>query len=129
VMEGPPEQWLRTAIYLVWDDWGGFYDHVPPIRIDEAGWGIRVPGILISPWADRDLDVDHQTLSFDAYLKLIEDRFLRGSRLDGENEGWPDPRPTIREDVKELGDLSTAFDFTQDPIPPLVLDPTPHRAG
>jgi phospholipase C len=124
-MHGPA--WERTAIFLVWDDWGGFYDHVPPIRVDEGGWGIRVPALLISPWADRDLDVDHQTLSFDAYLKLIEDRFLGGRRLDGENDGWPDPRPTIREELEQLGDLRTAFNFSQEPIPPLILDPWPER--
>jgi phospholipase C len=122
-MQGP--DWERTAIFVVWDDWGGFYDHVPPIRIDEAGYGIRVPAFVISPWVDRDVPVDHQTLSFDAYLKLIEDRFLGGQRLDGENMGWPDPRPTVREEVAVLGDLAGAFDFAQDPLPPLILDPTP----
>ena len=122
-MEGP--DWANTAVFLVWDDWGGFYDHVRPIRIDENGYGIRVPGIMISPWADRDLDVDHQTLSFDAYLKLIEDRWLDGQRLDGQNMGWPDARPTVREDAARLGDLADAFDFAQVPIPPLILDPTP----
>ncbi|MEO8475873.1 MAG: alkaline phosphatase family protein [Actinomycetota bacterium] len=122
-MQGP--DWNRTAVFLVWDDWGGFYDHVPPIRIDQNGYGIRVPGILISPWADRGLDVDHQTLSFDAYLKFIEDRWLGGQRLDGENMGWPDARPTVREDVARLGDVASAFDFTQRPILPLILDPTP----
>jgi phospholipase C len=121
VMEGPEEQWLHTAIFITWDDWGGFYDHVKPVTIDPYGYGIRVPGILISPWADRDTKIDHQTLSFDAYLKLIEDRFLDGQRLDGENMGWPDPRPTVREDVKQLGDLSTSFDFDQEPLPTLVL--------
>jgi phospholipase C len=124
VMQGPSDQWLRTAIFVVWDDWGGFYDHVPPIRIDPYGYGIRVPGIVISPWVKRGLDVDHQTLSFDAYLKLIEDRFLGGARLDGQNEGWPDPRPTIREE-QVPADLANEFDFSQDPIPPIVLDPTP----
>jgi phospholipase C len=123
VMQGPPEQWMHTAIFVTWDDWGGFYDHVPPIRIDPYGYGIRVPGLVISPWVDRDLPIDHQTLSFDAYLKLIEDRFLDGQRLDGKNMGWPDPRPTVREDVKQLGDLATAFDFAQEPIPPLILGP------
>ena len=122
-MRGP--DWANTAVFLVWDDWGGFYDHVRPIRIDENGYGIRVPGIMISPWADRDLDVDHQTLSFDAYLKLIEDRWLDGQRLDGQNMGWPDARPTVREDAARLGDLADAFDFAQVPIPPLILDPTP----
>ena len=117
--------WGRSAIFVTWDDWGGFYDHVVPPRVDGAGYGLRVPGILISPWADRDLDIDHQVLSFDAFLKLIEDRFLGGQRLDGENEGRPDPRPTVREDVAILGDLAREFDFAQEPIPPLILDPWP----
>ena len=117
--------WDRSAIFLTWDDWGGFYDHVVPPRVDEAGYGLRVPGIVISPWADRDLDIDHQTLSFDAYLKLIEDRFLGGQRLDGENQGRPDPRPTVREEIGILGDLARSFDFSQEPIPPLILDPWP----
>jgi phospholipase C len=129
VMEGPQEEWLRTAIFVVWDDWGGFYDHVEPPVVDEGGWGLRVPAFVISPWVDRDLDVDHQWLSFDAYLKLIEDRFLGGRRLDGRNQGWPDLRPTIREEVSILGDLSKEFDFAQEPIPPLILDPQPWGDG
>ena len=124
VMQGPADQWLHTAIFITWDDWGGFYDHVPPIRIDENGYGIRVPGIMISPFAQQGL-IDHQTLSFDAYLKLIEDRFLGGQRLDPATDGWPDSRPTIRENAAPLGDLSAEFDFTQAPIPPLILSPTP----
>jgi phospholipase C len=126
VMQGPKDQWLHTAIFLTWDDWGGFYDHVTPPEVDAGGYGIRVPGIVISPWVKRGLDVDHQTLSFDAYLKLIEDRFLGGQRLDPATDGWWDPRPRpIRERVKILGDLKEEFDFTQDPIPPIVLDPRP----
>jgi hypothetical protein len=84
-----------------------------------------VPGLVISPWVRRSNNIDDQLLSFDAYLKLIEDRFLGSRRLDGKNEGWPDPRPTIREAVPQLGDLSKEFDFSQQPIPPLVLDPNP----
>jgi len=126
VMQGPPEQWLSTAIFIVWDDWGGFYDHVKPIRIDRNGYGIRVPGILVSPWA-RPGAIDSQTLSFDAYLKLIEDRFLGGARLDPLTDGWPDSRPTVRENAARLGNLALEFDFTQDPIPPLILDPRPGR--
>jgi phospholipase C len=122
VMES--DLWHDTAIFLTWDDWGGFYDHVEPPRIDAGGYGLRVPGLLISPWADRDLDIDHQTLSFDAYLKLIEDRFLGGQRLDPETDGRPDSRPTVREEVEILGDLADEFDFSQEPIPPLILDPT-----
>lgn len=121
-MEGP--DWLHTAIFLTWDDWGGFYDHVKPITIDQNGYGMRVPGILISPWAKQGL-IDHQTLSFDAYLKLIEDRFLGGARLDPTTDGWPDPRPTVREDSPRLGDLGLEFDFFQNPLQALILDPRP----
>jgi phospholipase C len=124
VMTGPRDQWRHTAIFITWDDWGGFFDHVPPIRIDPYGYGIRVPAMVISPWVKRGLDVDHQTLSFDAYLKLIEDRFLDGQRLNGSNMGWPDPRPNIREN-RVPGDLRRIFDFTQRPIPRLVLPQYP----
>jgi phospholipase C len=123
VMQGPREQWLHTAIFIVWDDWGGFYDHVRPPNVDENGYGLRVPSLLISPWARAGM-IDHQTLSFDAYLKLIEDRFLGGSRLDPDRDGWPDARPTVRESLAILGDLSKDFDFTQEPIEPVILDPS-----
>jgi phospholipase C len=126
VMQGPEEQWLRTAIFLTWDDWGGFYDHVKPPVVDENGWGLRVPSMVISPWAKPGF-IDHQTLSYDAYLKLIEDRFLDGERLDPETDGWPDSRPTVREDVRILGDLANDFDFAQEPLDPLVVYPWPFR--
>ena len=126
VMNGPREQWLRTAIFLTWDDWGGFYDHVEPPVVDENGWGLRVPSLLISPWA-KEGHISHQTLSYDAFLKLIEDRFLSGERLDPQTSGWPDSRPTVREEVGILGDLAMDFDFSQDPIPPLPIDPWPFR--
>jgi phospholipase C len=112
--------WDTTAIFLTWDDWGGFYDHVVPPRVDENGYGIRVPGLLISPWAKAG-SIDSQTLSFDAYLKLIEDLFLSGQRLDPANDGRPDSRPTVRENARILGDLRNEFDFHQDPLPPLIL--------
>jgi phospholipase C len=118
------ELWYRTAIFLTWDDWGGFYDHVRPPRVDENGYGIRVPGLLISPWA-RGGVIDSQILTFDAYLKFIQDLFLDGQRLDPETDGRPDSRPTVREEVRILGDLREEFDFEQEPIPPLILDPTP----
>jgi phospholipase C len=116
-MRGP--DWESTSIFLTWDDWGGFYDHVVPPRVDENGYGLRVPGLTISPWA-RAGTIDHQTLSFDAYLKLIEDLFLDGQRLDPRTDGRPDPRPTVREDVARLGNLLREFDFRQKPLPPLI---------
>jgi phospholipase C len=120
--EGP--NWESTAIFLVWDDWGGFYDHVEPPRVDENGYGLRVPSLVISPYAKEGF-IDSQTLSYDAYLTLIEDRFLDGQRLDPKTDGRPDRRPTVREEVKILGSLEKDFDFNQEPRPPLILDPTP----
>lgn len=122
VMRSP--EWNSTAIFLAWDDWGGFYDHVPPPGVDALGYGIRVPGIVISPYAKRGF-VDHQTLSFDGYLKFIEDDFLSGQRIDPKTDGRPDPRPDIRERAAVLGDLTADFDFTQAPQPPLLLPENP----
>ena len=121
VMSGP--DWASSAIFLTWDDWGGFYDHVVPPNVDRNGYGLRVPGLLISPWAIGG--IDGSTYSFDAYLKLIEDVFLGGARLDPRTDGRPDSRPSVREEKAILGDLLTEFDFTQAPRPPLCLDPTP----
>jgi phospholipase C len=122
VMAGP--DWASTAIFLSWDDWGGFYDHVAPPVVDQNGYGLRVPGLVISPYARRGY-VDHQMLSFDAYLKFIEDDFLGGQRLDPKTDGRPDPRPDVREAAPQLGDLSADFDFDQPPRPPLVLPTNP----
>jgi phospholipase C len=116
--------WKSTAIFVSWDDWGGFYDHVAPPTVDQNGYGLRVPGLVISPYARRGY-VDHQTLSFDAYDKFIEDDFLHGQRLDPSTDGRPDPRPTVRENVTVLGNLAADFDFHQSPRKPLVLPVDP----
>ena len=92
--------WSSTAIFLAWDDWGGFYDHVEPPTVDAQGYGLRVPGLMISPYA-RAGYIDHQTLSFDAYLKFIEDDFLGGARIDPKTDGRPDPRPDVRENARD----------------------------
>jgi len=118
VMRGP--DWSSTAIFLAWDDWGGFYDHVAPPRVDENGFGLRVPALVISPYARRGF-IDHQTASFDAYAKFIEDDFLGGSRLDPATDGRADPRPDVRESMPQVGDLALDFDFHQKPLPPLIL--------
>ena len=118
IMRGP--DWKSTAIFLTWDDWGGFYDHVPPPKVDALGYGLRVPALVISPYA-RAGYVDHQVLSFDAYLKFIEDDFLHGARLDPRTDGRPDSRPSVRENVKILGNLARDFNFNQKPRPPLIL--------
>ncbi len=122
IMQGP--NWKDCAIFLAWDDWGGFYDHVVPVAVDENGYGLRVPGLVISPYAKRGF-IDHQVLSFDAFVKFIEDDFLNGQRLDPKTDGRPDPRPTVREDVPQLGDLRDDFDFEQQPRAPLILPEYP----
>ena len=122
VMKSP--DWDSTAVFLAWDDWGGFYDNVTPPEIDQNGYGLRVPSIVISPYA-RQGYVDHQTLSSDAYLKFIEDDFLGGARLDPETDGRPDPRPDVREDAEELGNLARDFNFNQAPRMPVLLPTNP----
>lgn len=118
IMQSP--DWNSTAIFLSWDDWGGFYDHVAPPAVDPNGYGLRVPGIVISPYA-RSGVIDHQTLSHDAYNKFIESDFLGGQALDPRTDGRPDPRPSVRETNRLLGDLRADFNFDQTPRPPVIL--------
>jgi phospholipase C len=118
IMQGP--DWNSTAIFLTWDDWGGFYDHLAPPKVDQTGYGLRVPGLVISPYAKQGY-IDHQTLSFDAYLKFIEDDFLGGQRISPKTDGRPDSRPVVRENASILGNLINDFDFTQSPRGPVIL--------
>ena len=122
IMKGP--DWNSTAIFLTWDDWGGFYDHVVPPDVDSDGYGLRVPSLVISPYG-RHGYVDHQVLSFDAYNKFIEDDFLNSARLDPKTDGRPDPRPDVREDAAVLGNLYADFDFSQPPRPAVLLPTHP----
>jgi len=103
IMKGP--DWNSTAIFISWDDWGGFYDHVSPPKIDQYGLGIRVPGLVISPYA-RENYIDHNTYSFESWLKIVEERF--------------DVHPMTARDTNAL-DMLDAFDFTQQPRAPVIL--------
>ncbi len=103
IMNGP--EWYSTAIFLSWDDWGGFYDHVPPPKIDQYGLGIRVPGLVISPYAKQNY-IDHKTYSFESWLRIVEERF--------------NVNPMTARDTEAL-DMLDAFDFTQAPRPPYNL--------
>jgi phospholipase C len=128
VMQSP--DWSSSAIFLSWDDWGGFYDNVVPPQVNAQGLGLRVPGIVISPYA-RAGYIDHQQLSTDSYLRFIEDDFLGGQRLNPATDGRPDSRPFVAEDQPGLGNLLADFNFAKPPRPPLFLPqrPPPGRAS
>jgi len=66
--------WKSTAIVVLWDDWGGFYDHVAPPPGDQFGPGIRVPLLVISPFARAGV-VAHTTYTFGSIMRLVEDTF------------------------------------------------------
>src|SRR5260370_28230086 len=116
--------WKSTAIFLAWDDWGGFYDNVMPPGVDQNGYGLRVPSLVISPYAKKGY-IDHQILSSDAYLKFIEDDFLGGASLNPKTDGRPDPRPNVRESLSILGNIANDFNFNQPPRKPFLLPTNP----
>jgi phospholipase C len=116
------KDWSSSAIFLAWDDWGGFYDNVVPPAVDSLGYGIRVPAMVISPYARRGF-IDHRTLSSDSYLKFIEDDFLGGARINPATDGRPDSRPGVRENLAD--NITRDFSFNQRPRRPLILNPCP----
>jgi phospholipase C len=134
---GQSHYWKDTAIFLAWDDFGGFYDHVPPPIVDMntsqqpiQGYGLRVPGIIISAYAKKQ--IDHSLYSIDSYATFIEDVFMDGARLDPAALGIPDARPDIRDaltsvtladgTVVPIGNLMNDFDFNRPTLrAPVVL--------
>jgi phospholipase C len=105
IMQSP--EWAHTAIFLTWDDYGGFYDHVPPPHVDIYGDGPRVPLLVISPYARRGY-IFHQTSDFSSVLRFIEEMHNL---------------PSLGRRDATANDLLDAFDFRQKPIAPLVLNP------
>jgi len=106
IMNSP--MWKSTAIFITWDDYGGFYDHVAPPNVDAFGFGFRVPLLVISPYAKTGY-IDHRQGEFSSVLRFIEDNW-RLSQLTHRDRG--------------AHNLSEAFDFSQAPRPP---DPLPLR--
>jgi phospholipase C len=119
VMAGP--DWSSSAIFLSWDDWGSFYDNVPPPIVNGQRYGIRVPGLVISPYARKGF-IDHTRLSTNSYLAFIEDDFLAGARLNPRTDGRPDSRPYIAETQPGFGNFMEDFNFNQKPRPPMLLN-------
>jgi phospholipase C len=105
---GGSSYWSNTAVIITWDDWGGWYDHVPPPKVieDRTSWGsgyvygFRVPLIIVSPYAKAGY-VSHVTHDFGSILKFIEQIFSLPSL------GYADAA---------ADDLSDCFNFSQTPL-------------
>jgi phospholipase C len=96
---GTSGYWNNTVVIVVWDDWGGLYDHVPPPQLDYQGLGIRVPMLIVSPYAKKGY-VSHTQYEFGSLIKFIEATWKLGSL------GTTDVRANAIDD---------AFDFSQSP--------------
>jgi phospholipase C len=103
IMQGP--DWESTAIFLAWDDFGGFYDHVPPPAVDIYGFGPRVPMLIISPYAIAG-HISHTQYEFSSVLKYAEETY---------------GLPPLTERDQDANDMQDSFNYTQSPNPPLIL--------
>jgi len=101
--------WSNTAIFVTWDDYGGFYDHVAPPVVDGLGLGPRVPLIVISPYAIPSF-INHNEGEFSSFVKFIE-------------TNWSLPSLGQRDALPQIDNLMDYFDFGQQPLPPLILAP------
>ncbi len=101
------QYWNNTAIFLTWDEWGGQYDHVAPPQVDGVGLGVRVPLIVISPYAKHGYISPAQS-EFSSFIKFIE-------------EDYHLPNLGQRDALPQTGDLMDYFDFSQTQQPPLIL--------
>jgi phospholipase C len=101
---GASKFWNSTTIFIAWDDWGGFYDHVPPPQTDDMGLGFRVPVIVVGPYAKRGY-VSHVTHEASGFLRYTEEVFNL---------------PTLGTRDATADDFRDCFDYTQ---PPAVYKP------
>jgi phospholipase C len=98
---GQSQYWSNTAIFILWDDWGGWYDHVAPSIKNSYEYGFRVPLIVVSPYAKKKY-ISHVTHHFGSILKYIEENF--GLPSLGYSDSYP-----------ETDDMSDCFDYLQTP--------------
>ena len=103
VMNGP--DWNSTVVFLTWDDFGGFYDHVPPPHLDRLGLGPRVPLLIISPFSKRGY-VSHKVYDFSSFLAFVQERF---------------GLTPLSERDRQANDMLDSLNFNQAPLPPLIL--------
>lgn len=103
LMNGP--DWSSTAVFIAWDDFGGFYDHEPPPQVDQFGLGSRVPLLIISPWVIPGY-VSHTQYELSSFVKLVEERFNL---------------PSLGERDVNANDMLDSFNFSQTANPPLLL--------
>ncbi len=109
---GNKKDWDSTVVFIVWDDWGGFYDHVPPYVVrDQAGPGFRVPLIVVSPYVKAGGVVDHTNMEFGTLIKFAEDTLGLG-RLGG----------NATDSSPYLNSVDDFFDFNQKPRPYTPFD-------
>ena len=99
-------EWNSTAIFVTWDDFGGFYDHVPPPQVDGIGLGPRVPLLVISPYAKAGYISDAQG-EFSSFDKYIEENFNL-------------PSLGQRDSLANTSDLQDFFDYSQTPIKKMI---------
>ncbi len=99
--------WASTAVFLTWDDFGGFYDHLAPPKLNAIAYGPRVPTLVISPYA-RQHFIDHQTYDFASILRYVEDKYHL---------------PQLSEYDRRAQSIADSLDLNQPPIPPLILHP------
>jgi phospholipase C len=103
LMNGP--DWSSSAVFLTYDDFGGFYDHVAPPPVDIYGLGPRVPLLIISPYARTGI-VSHTQYELSSVIKFAEEVF---------------GLPSLGQRDVAANDTTDSFDFTQSPRPPYLL--------
>jgi phospholipase C len=100
------EYWGNVAVFITWDDFGGFYDHVAPPHVDLYGFGPRAPALIVSPWAKPGY-IDSTQYDFSSVLRTIERIFSL---------------PSLTERDRRAHDMLDSFDFRQEPLDPVILD-------
>jgi phospholipase C len=111
---GKSKFWSSTAVFVVWDDWGAWYDDVAPPQLDYDGLGIRVLFICVSPYAKSGY-VDDTPYEFGSLLKFIEDRYALGTL------GRSDARATAPLGCFDFAQKARAFAQIEAPYDPAAI--------